>query len=80
MGHRVLKPDQPLPPRVGLGLIAEAAEWKRPGDGLERLDGDRDADHAAPRLIGTTFESAPDRNAAQSDIALRRSSGISSRS
>ena len=25
------------------------------GDGLERLDGDGDLDHATPRLIGTTW-------------------------
>jgi hypothetical protein len=76
--HRVLNPDGALAALVGLVLVAHRAKRERPGYGLERLGGD--ADHAAQRLIGTTFESAPDRNAAQSDITLRRSSSISSRS
>jgi hypothetical protein len=42
--HRVLKPDQALAPLVGLGLVAHAADRKRPGNRLERLDADGDAD------------------------------------
>ena len=40
--HRVLKPDQALARLVGLGLVAHAAERERPGNRLERLDGDGD--------------------------------------
>src|SRR5580693_4259886 len=44
--HRVLKPDELLAPLVGLGLKPHRAERQRPGDSLERLGGDGDADHS----------------------------------
>jgi hypothetical protein len=44
MGHRVLQLDQALAPLVGLGLVADAAERKRPGNRL-------DARPAAPQVV-----------------------------
>ena len=50
--HRGLNPDQALTPLVGLALVAHAAERERPGNRLERLDADGDADHGAHQSSG----------------------------
>ena len=48
------------------------------GDGLVRLDGDRDLDHATPRLIGTPLSAiCPRARACSSDRLI--SSGVSGR-
>ena len=54
-----LKPEVALAPFVGLVLITHAAKRERGRNRVERGLGNRDLDHAAPRLIGTTFESVP---------------------
>jgi hypothetical protein len=42
----MVQPHIALASLVGLVLVADAAERERPGNRLERLDADRDADHA----------------------------------
>ena len=42
---RVLKPNQALAALVDRVLLTHVAERKRPGNRLERLDADRDANH-----------------------------------
>jgi hypothetical protein len=52
--HRGIEPDQSAAILVGLVLVPHRAERERSRDGVVRLDGDGDADHAAPhhRAVG----------------------------
>jgi hypothetical protein len=52
---RVLEPDQAFALLVDLVLVAHAAERERPGNRLERLDADSDADQTA---ASSSFSSA----------------------
>ena len=72
-----LKPGVALAPLVGLVLIAHAAKRERGRNRVERGLGNRDLDHAAPHLIGTTFELVPPvRNCPQADMIGRLRSVI----
>jgi hypothetical protein len=57
-----VKPDQFFAAFVGLVLALDAAERERPGNRLERLDGDLDRDHATLRLVGITLSAIPPAN------------------
>ena len=55
-------------PTQGLSGLGHRAQWQGGGNPVQRLEGDSDLDHAAPRLIGTTLSAI----SAQSPRLLKR--------